>query len=177
MITVHFRLIFDVTTAVTSGVVLRIFQFILVFLQLLATPGPAPLPMRPAGVRRATQPAPTAGPDGHARLGHGLRLQARARSLIVLFVDTSAWSLARFSALPMRVPDRRDHAEAALLHSTCRQAGIQAGTIDVLLAQLCIRHRLVMLTPTKTSCTSPASRRSKSGVGRTGQGSGAGRSS
>lgn len=54
--------------------------------------------------------------------------------------------LARFSALPMLVPDRRDHAEAALLHSTCRQAGMQAGTIDVLLAQLCIRHRLVMLT-------------------------------
>jgi predicted nucleic acid-binding protein len=64
----------------------------------------------------------------------------------VLFVATSAWSLARFSALPMRVSDRRDHAEAALPHSTCRQAGIQAGTIDVLLAQLCIRHRLVMLT-------------------------------
>ncbi len=54
--------------------------------------------------------------------------------------------LARFSALPMLVPDRRDHAEAAILHSTCRQAGIQAGTIDVLLAQLCIRHGLVMLT-------------------------------
>ena len=54
--------------------------------------------------------------------------------------------LARFAALPMLVPDRRDHAEAAILHSSFRQAGVQAGTIDALLAQLCIRHHLLMLT-------------------------------
>ncbi len=54
--------------------------------------------------------------------------------------------LARFASLPLLVPDRRDHAEAAMLHSSCRRAGVQAGTIDALLAQLCIRHRLLMLT-------------------------------
>ena len=54
--------------------------------------------------------------------------------------------VARFAALPLLVPDRRDHIEAAELRNTCRRAGIQVGTIDALLAQLCIRHRLRMLT-------------------------------
>jgi predicted nucleic acid-binding protein len=32
------------------------------------------------------------------------------------------------------------------LRNSCRRAGIQLGTIDALLAQLCIRHELTMLT-------------------------------
>jgi hypothetical protein len=51
----------------------------------------------------------------------------------------------RFSALPLIVPDREDHIEAADLRNRCRRAGIQIGTIDALLAQLCIRHDLTML--------------------------------
>jgi predicted nucleic acid-binding protein len=54
--------------------------------------------------------------------------------------------LDRFSALPLIVPDRRDHIDAAELRNTCRRRGIQAGTIDALLAQLCLRHNLMMLT-------------------------------
>jgi len=54
--------------------------------------------------------------------------------------------LERFAALPMLVPDRADHIEAAELRNTCRRAGIQIGTIDALLAQLCLRHGLTMLT-------------------------------
>jgi predicted nucleic acid-binding protein len=54
--------------------------------------------------------------------------------------------LDRFSALPLLVPDRRDHVDAAELRNRCRRAGIQIGTIDALLAQLCIRHDLTMLT-------------------------------
>jgi predicted nucleic acid-binding protein len=54
--------------------------------------------------------------------------------------------LDRFTALPFLVPDRRDHADAAELRNVCRRNGIQVGTIDVLLAQLCIRHDLIMLT-------------------------------
>ncbi len=54
--------------------------------------------------------------------------------------------LQRFLALPFLVPDRRDHIEAAALRNTCRRAGVQIGTIDALLAQLCIRHGLTMLT-------------------------------
>lgn len=52
----------------------------------------------------------------------------------------------RFAALPLLVPDRLDHVEAAALRNTCRRKGIQVGTIDALLAQLCRRHELVMLT-------------------------------
>lgn len=52
----------------------------------------------------------------------------------------------RFAAFPLLNPDRRDHIAAAELRSRCRKRGIQAGTIDALLAQLCIRHELVLLT-------------------------------
>lgn len=52
----------------------------------------------------------------------------------------------RFAALPLIVPDRRDYTDAANLRNLCRRAGVQLGTIDALLAQLCIRHDLTMLT-------------------------------
>lgn len=52
----------------------------------------------------------------------------------------------RFSALPLIVPDRDDHIQAAELKNVCRRKGVQIGTIDALLAQLCIRHDLTMLT-------------------------------
>jgi predicted nucleic acid-binding protein len=52
----------------------------------------------------------------------------------------------RFSALPLVVPDRDDHIDAAELRNRCRRKGVQIGTIDALLAQLCIRHGLTMLT-------------------------------
>jgi hypothetical protein len=54
--------------------------------------------------------------------------------------------LARFAALPFVVPDRDDHVSAADLRNTCRRKGVQIGTIDALLAALCIRRELVLLT-------------------------------
>jgi len=51
----------------------------------------------------------------------------------------------RVAALPIVVPTRSDHIEAAELRNECRGHGVQVGTIDALLAQLCIRHDLVML--------------------------------
>ena len=54
--------------------------------------------------------------------------------------------LERFSAIPLLVPDRTDHVEAAEIRNQCRRAGVQIGTIDALLGQLCIRHDLTMLT-------------------------------
>lgn len=51
----------------------------------------------------------------------------------------------RFSALPLIAPDREDHIRAASLRNQCRRAGVQIGTIDALLAQLCVRHDLIML--------------------------------
>lgn len=54
--------------------------------------------------------------------------------------------LSRFAALPLIVPDRQDHVEAAELRNFCRRRGVQIGTIDALLARLCIRNELTMLT-------------------------------
>jgi predicted nucleic acid-binding protein len=54
--------------------------------------------------------------------------------------------IERFAALPLLGPDRQDHIDAAQLRNSCRRAGIQVGTIDALLAQLCIRHDLTLLT-------------------------------
>jgi predicted nucleic acid-binding protein len=50
----------------------------------------------------------------------------------------------RLSALPLIQPDRDDHVAAAGIRNACRRGGVQLGTIDALLARLCIRH---MLTP------------------------------
>jgi predicted nucleic acid-binding protein len=57
--------------------------------------------------------------------------------------------LERFSAVPLLAPDRDDHIQAAELRNRCRRNGVQIGTIDALLAQLCIRHDLTMLTTDK----------------------------
>jgi hypothetical protein len=54
--------------------------------------------------------------------------------------------LERFTALPSVVPQRADHVAAAELRNACRRRGVQVGTIDALLAQLCVHHGLVMLT-------------------------------
>lgn len=54
--------------------------------------------------------------------------------------------IERFAALPLLQPEREDHVAAAELRNTCRRAGIQIGTIDALLAQLCIRHDLTLLS-------------------------------
>jgi predicted nucleic acid-binding protein len=54
--------------------------------------------------------------------------------------------LEAFSSIPLIVPDREDHVAAADLRNHCRRKGVQVGTIDGLLAQLCLRHQLQMLT-------------------------------
>ena len=54
--------------------------------------------------------------------------------------------IERFAALPFIAPTRADHIEAASLRNACRRRGVQIGTIDALLASLCIAHDLVMLS-------------------------------
>ncbi len=54
--------------------------------------------------------------------------------------------IERFASLPLISPDRQDHIDAATLRNSCRRAGVQIGTIDALLAQLCLRHDLTLLT-------------------------------
>ena len=55
----------------------------------------------------------------------------------------------RFSSIPLITPNRHDYIAAAELHNRCRRAGVQIGTIDVIIAQLCIRHDLTILTTDK----------------------------
>lgn len=57
--------------------------------------------------------------------------------------------LAAFASIPVIVPNRDDHIEAAELRNRCRRHGVQTGTIDALLAQLCIHHDLVLLSVDK----------------------------
>lgn len=54
--------------------------------------------------------------------------------------------IERFAALPFVNPTRADHIAAADLRNTCRRHGRQVGTIDAVLARLCIAHDLVMLS-------------------------------
>jgi len=54
--------------------------------------------------------------------------------------------IERFKALPLIQPDREDHIGAAGIRNTCRRAGVQIGTIDAVLAQLCVRHEFTLLT-------------------------------
>ena len=51
-----------------------------------------------------------------------------------------------FSVLPFIIPEREDYINAADLRNLCRKKGIQAGTIDALLASLCIERDIKILT-------------------------------
>jgi predicted nucleic acid-binding protein len=81
---------------------------------------------------------------GDALLTTGLILQEllqgfsgpKARELI----------LEHFAVLPLLMPDRDDYVAAADVRNVCRRSGLQIGTIDALLAQLCIRHGLTLLS-------------------------------
>ena len=54
--------------------------------------------------------------------------------------------VARFAALPFLSPDRHDHFEAAQIRNRARRRGVQVGTIDAILAQLCIRYEVRLLS-------------------------------
>lgn len=54
--------------------------------------------------------------------------------------------IQHFSLLPILSPDIDDHIEAAEFRNRCRRKGVQVGTIDALIARLCIRHELPLLT-------------------------------
>ncbi len=54
--------------------------------------------------------------------------------------------IERFAALAFLQPNREDHIEAAEVRNACRRNGVQIGTIDAVLIQLCLRHDLVLLS-------------------------------
>jgi len=57
--------------------------------------------------------------------------------------------IERFGALPLIQPDRQDHIAAAEVRNLCRRSGVQVGTIDALLIQLCGRYELTLLSVDK----------------------------
>lgn len=57
--------------------------------------------------------------------------------------------LRYLQALPLIEPTRETHVRAAELRNTCRRRGVQLGTVDALIAQLCIENDLVLLTTDK----------------------------
>jgi predicted nucleic acid-binding protein len=57
--------------------------------------------------------------------------------------------IERFRSLPMIQPERQDYIAAAEVRNVCRRAGVQIGTIDALLIQLCGRHELTLLSTDK----------------------------
>ena len=54
--------------------------------------------------------------------------------------------IRRFASLPFLVPERSDYIEAAEVRNECRRQGVQVGTIDALLAELCLSNELTILT-------------------------------
>jgi len=54
--------------------------------------------------------------------------------------------IARLALLPCLTPEWEDHVSAADLFGRCRRAGVQIESVDALLAQLCLRYDLTMLT-------------------------------
>ena len=54
--------------------------------------------------------------------------------------------IRRIGTLPLIQPDRQDHIAAAEVRNVCRRSGVQIGTIDALLIQLCGRYDLTLLT-------------------------------
>ena len=57
--------------------------------------------------------------------------------------------IERLSVLGFIQPNREDHIEAAELRNSCRRGGVQIGSIDALIIQLCRRHDLLLLSTDK----------------------------
>ena len=54
--------------------------------------------------------------------------------------------IERFASFPLISPTRETHIEAANLRNHCRRNGVQAGTVDALIARLCVENDLDLLT-------------------------------
>ncbi|MFY9268747.1 MAG: PIN domain-containing protein [Candidatus Manganitrophaceae bacterium] len=50
------------------------------------------------------------------------------------------------AAFPLVEPKREDYIEAARLRNRCAAKGVQAGTIDFLIAAICLRYQCLLLT-------------------------------
>jgi hypothetical protein len=53
------------------------------------------------------------------------------------------------SAFPMVTLERKDYVRAASLRNSCKKKGVQVGTIDALIAAVCIENDLLLLSTDK----------------------------
>lgn len=53
------------------------------------------------------------------------------------------------TAFPLLAVEREDHISAAQLRNTCKKKGLRVGTIDALIAAVCIRRDLLLLSTDK----------------------------
>ncbi|MFN7277548.1 MAG: PIN domain-containing protein [Betaproteobacteria bacterium] len=88
----------------------------------------------------------TAGDSAIAQKSAPGRLCRTLRTFDQTFPKARSQLIERFAALALLQPDRADHIEAAEVRNTCRKNGVQIGTIDAVLIQLCMRHDLVLLS-------------------------------
>jgi predicted nucleic acid-binding protein len=101
--------------------------------------------------------APASAPEAEAlrhALGSGQELATTGfvlQELLQGFAGPRARDriIAGFGSLPFVWPDRHDHVEAAELRNRCRRACIQVGTIDAIVAQLCVRYGMTLLATDK----------------------------
>ena len=82
--------------------------------------------------------------DGESVSTTGLVLQELLQGL--LGPKAPALVAERLAATDWISPTRADHVEAASIRNACRRRGVQVGTVDALLAGLCIGRNLTMLT-------------------------------
>lgn len=68
--------------------------------------------------------------------------------LLRRFIPSRAQERIATDLAPLELiePTRNDYVEAARVANTCRQAGIQLGSVDALIAQLAIANDLELLT-------------------------------
>jgi predicted nucleic acid-binding protein len=60
--------------------------------------------------------------------------------------DQVAKLIAYFHSFPLISPSRDNYIYAASLYNTCRRSGIQASTVDCLIASIAIRHECYLFT-------------------------------
>ncbi|MDI6815832.1 MAG: PIN domain-containing protein [Actinomycetota bacterium] len=53
------------------------------------------------------------------------------------------------AAFPLVAIEREDYVSAAQLRNDCKKKGVQVGTIDALIAAVCIKHGLLLLSVDK----------------------------
>ncbi len=64
----------------------------------------------------------------------------------IKFLKDFSHLIEKLSPFPLIEPNRKDYIDAARLRNHCSSKGTQAGTVDFLIASICIRYNCCLLT-------------------------------